>query len=129
MLLDFLEIIIFISAIFGIFLYANKLNNKFQLQLPECKSFFWGYFMGIFNVSSSILFIVVSLSVTVNSDPPPPLALFLFIAFVGLLGLVLGYLIIKRSKVALILFTVISLNPVFWIINFIYIKNRWDELK
>ncbi len=123
-----LEIIIIISAILGVFLYTNKLNNKFQLQLPECKSFFWGYFMGVFNVSSSILFIVVSLSVTVNSDNPP-LALFLFIAFVGLLGLVLGYLIIKRSKVALILFTVISLNPVFWIINFIYIKNRWDELK
>jgi hypothetical protein len=38
-------------------------------------------------------------------------------------------LIIKRSKVALILFTVISINPVIWIINFIYIKNRWDELK
>lgn len=38
-----------------------------------------------------------------------------------------GYKIIKRKKWSWILGTIMSLNPILFIINWIYARNRWDE--
>jgi len=40
----------------------------------------------------------------------------------------LGYLIYSRyNKYAFLISTIISLNPWYWIINGIYLNNRWNE--
>tara|TARA_B100000315_G_C14165830_1_gene402201 strand:+ start:192 stop:488 length:297 start_codon:yes stop_codon:yes gene_type:complete len=38
-------------------------------------------------------------------------------------------MILKFSKYAFLIATVISLNPLLWIINGIYLKNRWNHQK
>ena len=38
-------------------------------------------------------------------------------------------MILKLSKYAFLIATVISLNPLLWIINGIYLKNRWNHQK
>lgn len=37
--------------------------------------------------------------------------------------------VLRLSKVAFLISTIISLNPLWWIINGIYLKNRWDHPK
>ena len=41
---------------------------------------------------------------------------------------ILGVLVIKRSRVAFLFLTILSLNPIGWIINGIYLNRRWQEL-
>lgn len=36
-------------------------------------------------------------------------------------------LVIRKNKYAFLLSTLISLNPILWIANLIYLKNRWDH--
>lgn len=45
----------------------------------------------------------------------------------GVLSIGLSVMIIRFSKTAFVLGTVLSFNPVLWIINGIYIKNRWND--
>lgn len=39
----------------------------------------------------------------------------------------LSVMIIRFSKTAFVIGTVLSINPILWIINWIYIKNRWRD--
>ena len=54
---------------------------------------------------------------------------------VGLAGVlivintVLMIMILKYNKYAFLIATIISLNPLLWIINGIYLKNRWNHHK
>lgn len=38
-------------------------------------------------------------------------------------------MILKFNKYAFLIATIISLNPLLWIINGIYLKNRWNHQK
>ncbi len=42
---------------------------------------------------------------------------------------VLMIMILKFNKYAFLIATIISLNPLLWIINGIYLKNRWNHQK
>ena len=44
-----------------------------------------------------------------------------------LLNTLLMILILKFNKYAFLIATVLSLNPIIWIINGIYLKNRWNH--
>lgn len=43
------------------------------------------------------------------------------------LNVALSVMLLKYSKIAFVFATVISINPVLWVINGIYIKNRWKD--
>jgi hypothetical protein len=40
---------------------------------------------------------------------------------------ILGILILKYNKYAFLIATILSFNPLLWIINGIYLKNRWNH--
>ncbi|MFL9610450.1 hypothetical protein ACKF11_10240 [Methylobacillus sp. Pita2] len=42
---------------------------------------------------------------------------------------VLMVLVLRFNKYAFLIATVISINPILWIINGIYLKNRWNHPK
>ena len=42
---------------------------------------------------------------------------------------VLMVMVLKSNKYAFLIATIISLNPLLWIINGIYLKNRWNHQK
>lgn len=47
--------------------------------------------------------------------------------FFIVLNTLLMILILRNNKYAFLIATVISLNPLLWIINGIYLKNRWNH--
>jgi len=75
--------------------------------------FFIGFWMGFFNVNevglSRDFFIAVGITT-------------------GVLLTLLVYLL-SMSRITFLITTIISLNPIIWIINAIYLKNRWQDVK
>jgi len=112
-----------------IYYFANKMNDKFQLKNPNSRRFIWGFFMGISSIVTSILvFIMDLLQVSSLGDGFGWDIQYIIvdIFFLGM-GVLIGYLVINRNKIALVVLTVISINPIIWVINFFYLKNRWNE--
>ena len=52
-----------------------------------------------------------------------------WLLFCLILNTVLMIMILKFNKYAFLIATVLSLNPIVWIINAIYLKNRWHHPK
>ena len=51
------------------------------------------------------------------------------IALGFIINTILNILILKYNKYAFLIATVLSFNPLYWIINGIYLKNRWYHPK
>lgn len=104
-------------------------NRKFQFQNPEKMGYMWGYIQGtapiVMSVILSIMFVIV------YSDSgmlyiTEPIQTALTIAFIRAC---LAYGVIKRNRWIFIIHTILSGNPILFIINGFYIKNRWTEMK
>jgi hypothetical protein len=53
-----------------------------------------------------------------------PLAITLIV-----INTILNVMILKFNKYVFLIATILSINPIFWIINGIYLKNRWNHPK
>ena len=104
---------------------AKKLNTNHKTRYPDHQDYKWGYFMGVgsmvYGTLYSLFYFFIFISVSVGlQDIVILLAIFL-------IPVILGYFVCKKSKQAIIWGTIFSINPVIWIINFFYIKNRRGE--
>ncbi|WP_026970465.1 hypothetical protein [Aliagarivorans marinus] len=79
------------------------------------KGFVWWNVWGSLN---AIVAFVVAVNSAIEGDYLLSIALVLI--FVGAL------MVLKKNKYAFLVMTVLSLNPVIWIINGIYLNERWD---
>lgn len=114
------------GLIFGLPIWgAFALNWRLHRKYPSAKPFAWGYWIGI----SSFLAPLMILS-SVNQQVPDMTAATKGMIFFGLMIIYapLGFKAIRRSRSALVWITILSFNPALWIVNYIYFRNRWDEL-
>jgi hypothetical protein len=123
---DPLPLIIWLGVIISYFivLLVNKNDDNVTYKANK-ESYIWGYFMGAcyFIFSAFVLGFIVSLLMKEETDFMPLILLIPAIAIANI-----GYLIIKKNRSALILGTVLTFNPIIWIINYFYIKNRYEML-
>jgi NADPH:quinone reductase-like Zn-dependent oxidoreductase len=109
----------FIAFLFGTLIVpiiiAITLNRHFKGHNPEKRSYRWGYYFSIMSFIavlglSSLLFESVT-------------------AVIGfaLLYAVLAWFFAQRCHWAWIALTILSFNPIAWIINTIYLRKRWTE--
>ena len=94
---------------------ALALNRRFRRRNPGKRPYRWGYY---FSIESLIAGIV--LGVMFESGVGAVIAC-------GILYGVLAWLFARRHRGAWIALTILSLNPVAWIINFFYLRKRWVE--
>ena len=116
---------IIIGLIILNYFIAKKLNTNHKTRYPDYQDYKWGYFMGVgsmvYGTLYSLFYFFIFISVSVGlQDIVILLAIFLIPA-------ILGYFVCKKSKQAMIWVTILSLNPIIWIINYFYIKNRRGE--
>lgn len=83
----------------------------------EKTEFGWWRFYGWMNLLIAPLYLLLNLK------------LGLLGLFIVLLNTILMVLVLKYNKYAFLLSTISSLNPLLWIINGIYLKNRWNHPK
>jgi hypothetical protein len=105
-------------------LLARALNRRHLGRHPQCKPFAWGYFSALSSATTPLFF---ALGVSTNRDLDVTSQGVLLAIFL-LLFLPPVVLTLRRSRVGFIWLTALTLNPLLWIINGIYLKNRWTEM-
>lgn len=117
-----LVVVVLISAF-----SAGDMNKSLRESKPEVKPYSWGYFTGLMGALSwgligILQFIIASQEYGGKSETAALFGVFC------LIGIVPNIFIIKRNKWGWVIGIFLQLNPILWIINGIYLKNRWGEL-
>jgi NADPH:quinone reductase-like Zn-dependent oxidoreductase len=94
---------------------AFVLNRRFKQRNPAARGFRWGYY---FSIMSVIAGLVLGLFLEAGTTG---------VILCGILYLVLAWFFARRHRWAWIALTVLSFNPIAWIINAVYLWRRWTE--
>ena len=94
---------------------AFILNRRFKRDHPEARGFRWGYYFSIMSIVAGLV-----------------LGLFLeggliVVLICGLIYAIVAWFFVQRRHWAWITLTILSFNPIAWIINAIYLRRRWAE--
>lgn len=108
---------------------AFPLESKRRNRSPGTLPYKWGYYWGV----HCICFWFGSFLSIFLFDLTKPWSIqdkILAVGFVGI-GAALaapGYFVVKRRKWAWVVTTILSMNVVCWVVNWLYAKHRWSEL-
>jgi len=102
---------------------ALVIHRSFWKRNRLKKPYRWGFYWGVQSIALAVLLIILSFTIAEDAG-----SVILLLALASLYG-VIGYFTIKRRTWAFVTLTVFTLNPVTWIANGIYIKNRLDEFR
>jgi hypothetical protein len=94
---------------------ALALNRRFKNRNPEKRSYRWGYY---FSLMSFIAVLGFSYLVFESVG---------LVIGVAILYAVLAWFFAQRQHWAWIALTILSFNPIAWVINAIYFWKRWSE--
>lgn len=94
---------------------ALALNRRFQQRNPGKRPFRWGYYFSIQSFIGGI-----ALGFKLESG-------IIAVLVCGAIYGVLAWFFARRDHWAWITLTILSCNPVAWIINFICLRKRWSE--
>jgi len=118
---------IYAGTIFVALAFSRQFNKEFQDKYPSKRPFTWGFFISIVGVLiSAIAGYIYILDVIL--EPHKGVYMGLVKATTSFITAVVYYFMFKRNRVAWVIGTVGSLNPILWIINGIYLKHRWQEM-
>lgn len=93
-------------------------------RMPRTLPYTWGIYVGVQSGLCGIVLLVLAL---LQLATTPGAAL--FFVLIGALYTWAGLTTIQRYRGGFVLATILGLNPIWWIANTIYIRNRWQELQ
>jgi NADPH:quinone reductase-like Zn-dependent oxidoreductase len=94
---------------------AVALNRRFQRRNPRKRPYRWGYYFSIMSfIAGFVLGVYLECGATA-------------VIVCSLIYAVLAWFFAERRHWAWITLTILSFNPVAWIINLIYLRKRWAE--
>jgi len=94
---------------------AFVLNRRFQRRNPGKKPYRWGYYFSIMSIIGGLgLGLMLEFGVSA-------------VIICGAIYAVLAWFFAQRHYWAWITLTIVSFNPIVWIINSIYLWKRWKE--
>ncbi len=119
------------------------MEEELKKREPSSKPFKWGFYVGVsakrLGIFYTIILLLGGLGMMIGvgadlSEGNNEMAVvwavsgvvYLLVGIYSGFVAVAGHFVIKRKKWALIVMTVLS-GPIGWLINGIYISNRWDE--
>ena len=108
---------------------AISMNESLHKEFPHVKPYKWGYFTGWAGVIGGLAYSIVSFINAMKASPygdQKPFLFFLSAYFV--VAMAAHVFVIKRNRWGWVISIILQLNPLLWIINGIYLKNRWDEM-
>ena len=94
---------------------AFVLNRRFKRRNPDKKGYRWGYY---FSIMSFIAGLGLGAFLECGATG---------VIVCGLIYAVLAWFFAQRQHWAWIALTILSFNPIAWIINAIYLRKRWAE--
>lgn len=108
-------IVIPLAVLIGPIVGAFILNRRYQRRNSDKKGYRWGYY---FSIMSFVAVVGLALLLDIGI-----IALIVCGALYG----VLAWFFAQRRPWAWIALTILSFNPIAWIINAIYLRKRWTE--
>ena len=104
--------------------FSVVLNRRFLRRNPNHRPYAWGYFNALIalvlgGAGATLLFFQ-----SMNEGDDLPRGFYYSVVFIFL-----GFLMYRRNRWGWIVAIIVSLNPITWLINGIYVKNRWQEMK
>ena len=111
-------IVILTGIILQIFL-AIWFDKRLHVKQPNARPFKWGYWNGL------CCFLLTPL---VGSAAAGPKTEFDVMILLEIIFIPLGIFVLLRHRWAFIAATALSFNPIYWIVNAIYISRRWTEM-
>lgn len=104
-----------LAVLVGPIFIAFALNRRFRRDNPEKRSYRWGYYFSLISFLGVVgLGLLLDISI---------IALLVCGSIYG----VLAWFFAHRRRWAWIALTILSFNPIAWIINTIYLEKRWRE--
>jgi hypothetical protein len=91
------------------------LNRRFRRLNPDKRSYRWGYYFGL-----QFLIVAVGIPLLLDAGTVPVL-------ICATVSALLAWAFVRRQRWAWLALTALSLNPVAWLINFLYLRRRWTE--
>lgn len=123
-----LILLVFAAVLGCIAIISSTLNEEFVNKHPSSRPFMWGYFVSLTGMLNAVFNLWLLLwpltlmdSPNIHEVPHPELLLAIPVGFVY-------YLMFKRNRIAWIIGTIMTMNPIVWVINSIYLKHRWKEM-
>ena len=111
-----LIVLALIAIVIGVpIVVALALNRRFQRRNPGKRPYRWGYYFSIQSFIGGI-----GLGIKLESGT-------IAVISCGATYAVLAWFFAQRHHWAWITLTILSFNPIAWIINFIYLRRRWSE--
>lgn len=101
-------------------------GGKWEEKHPEKLGFKWGYFVIYNTLINNILLFGFLIWAGVDEED---IGLFIFGAAALAASFAVAYFSIQRHRWALVVSTLLSLNPLWMLINIFYLKNRWGEFQ
>jgi NADPH:quinone reductase-like Zn-dependent oxidoreductase len=95
--------------------FAFALNRRFKRRHLDARGFRWGYY---FSIMSFIAGLILGLFLECGTTG---------VIVCGLIYALLAWFFAQRHHWAWIALTILSFNPIAWIINAIYLRRRWAE--
>ncbi|MCA1601132.1 MAG: zinc-binding dehydrogenase, partial [Acidobacteria bacterium] len=108
-------IVVPLLVIVGPIVAAFILNRRYQRLNPGRRGFRWGYYFSIMTFVA-----VVGLALLLDVG-------IVALIVCGVLYAVLAWFFAERRPWAWVTLTILSFNPIAWIINAIYLRKRWAE--
>lgn len=106
---------------------AFAMNDSLHKKYPELKPYTWGYYVGWMGMLGWSAIGILQLIAASNAYGGRSGTL-VVLGVVSLVAAIAHFFIIRRNKWAWVIGIILQLNPVLWIINGIYLKNRWTEM-
>jgi NADPH:quinone reductase-like Zn-dependent oxidoreductase len=94
---------------------AFALNRRFKRRYPDKRGYRWGYYFSIMSFIHGLC-----LGAFLESGA-------MAVIICGLIYAVLAWFFAQRHHWAWVALTILSFNPIAWIINAIYLRKRWAE--
>ncbi|MBI5471487.1 MAG: hypothetical protein HY961_03990 [Ignavibacteriae bacterium] len=105
-------------------MFARHLEKIRKQTQPNHRPFTWGYFCGIEAIVGAAVIIlwVIYAATSIFS-----------VVVGGMVAIAMwgipGYFVTQRKKWAWLVLLLFSFNPIIWVANALYIKDRWTELQ
>lgn len=104
-----------LAVLVGPIVLALALNRRFRRDNPEKRPYRWGYYFSVMSFTA-VVCLVLLLDFGI-----------VCLIFLGLIYAILAWSFAQRRHWAWIALTILSFNPIAWIINAIYLRKRWAE--
>ena len=120
----------FVAVVVPIAFVARALQRRLEARSPATLPYCWGFYFGCLAVAGGTLLGAIGGLATVASALAGAWKDVIFNAGVTVFCMVqavCGWFIIRRKRWAWVIGTILSINPVVWVANAIYGRNRWKE--